>query len=140
MKKLVAFTALATTAMIMFDVDVASAQDAAHAVADGVNDAAAVAALAAENAALAAENAALAAENLAKASGAGFKGIGGGLAAGLGALGAGVGIGQIGASAVASIARQPEMSGTIFTNMVIMAALVEGVALFSVVIGLLAII
>ena len=71
---------------------------------------------------------------------AGFKGIGGGLAAGLGALGAGVGIGQIGGSAVASIARQPEMSGTIFTNMVIMAALVEGVALFSVVIGLLAII
>jgi F-type H+-transporting ATPase subunit c len=140
MKKLVAFTALATTAMIMFDVDVASAQDAAHAVADVVDDAAAVAALAAENAALAAENAALAAENLAKASGAGFKGIGGGLAAGLGALGAGVGIGQIGASAVASIARQPEMSGTIFTNMVIMAALVEGVALFSVVIGLLAII
>ena len=133
MKKLVAFTALATTAMIMFDVDVASAQDAAHAVADGVDDAAAAAALAAENAALAAEN-------LAKASGAGFKGIGGGLAAGLGALGAGVGIGQIGASAVASIARQPEMSGTIFTNMVIMAALVEGVALFSVVIGLLAII
>jgi F-type H+-transporting ATPase subunit c len=133
MKKLVAFTALATTAMIMFDVDVASAQDAAHAVADGVDNAAAAAALAAENAALAAEN-------LAKASGAGFKGIGGGLAAGLGALGAGVGIGQIGASAVASIARQPEMSGTIFTNMVIMAALVEGVALFSVVIGLLAII
>lgn len=133
MKKLVAFTALATTAMIMFDVDVASAQDAANAVADGVDDAAAAAALAAENAALAAEN-------LAKASGAGFKGIGGGLAAGLGALGAGVGIGQIGASAVASIARQPEMSGTIFTNMVIMAALVEGVALFSVVIGLLAII
>ena len=124
MKKLVAFTALATTAMMMFDVDIASAQDAAHAAAD----------------ALAAEKAALAAENLAKASGAGFKGIGGGLAAGLGALGAGVGIGQIGGSAVASIARQPEMSGTIFTNMVIMAALVEGVALFSVVIGLLAII
>ena len=126
MKKLVAFTALATTAMIMFDVDIASAQDAAHAAADGVDDAAAAAALAAEN--------------LAKAGGAGFKGIGGGLAAGLGALGAGVGIGQIGGSAVASIARQPEMSGTIFTNMVIMAALVEGVALFSVVIGLLAII
>ena len=132
MKKLVAFTALATTAMIMFDVDIASAQDAAHAVADGVDDAAAAAALVAENAALAAEN-------LAKASGAGFKGIGGGLAAGLGALGAGVGIGQIGGSAVASIARQPEMSGTIFTNMIITAALVEGVALFAVVIGLMGI-
>jgi len=122
MKKLVAFTALATTALMMFDVDVASATHAAG----GLDDAASVAAKAAED--------------LAKASGAGFKGIGGGLAAGLGALGAGVGIGQIGGSAVASIARQPEMSGTIFTNMVIMAALVEGVALFSVVIGLLAII
>ena len=122
MKKLVAFTALAATALMMFDVDVASA----HTAAGGLEDAALAAAKAAED--------------LAKASGAGFKGIGGGLAAGLGALGAGVGIGQIGGSAVASIARQPEMSGTIFTNMVIMAALVEGVALFAVVIGLLAII
>lgn len=122
MKKLVAFTALAATALMMFDVDVASA----HTAAGGLEDAASAAAKAAED--------------LAKASGAGFKGIGGGLAAGLGALGAGVGIGQIGGSAVASIARQPEMSGTIFTNMVIMAALVEGVALFAVVIGLLAII
>jgi F-type H+-transporting ATPase subunit c len=122
MKKLVAFTALAATALMMFDVDVASA----HTAAAGLEDAASAAAKAAED--------------LAKASGAGFKGIGGGLAAGLGALGAGVGIGQIGGSAVASIARQPEMSGTIFTNMVIMAALVEGVALFAVVIGLLAII
>ena len=130
MKKLVAFTALATTAMMMFDVDIATA----HTAVGGVEDAAAAAAEAA--AAAAAE----AAESLAKAGGAGFKGIGGGLAAGLGALGAGVGIGQIGGSVVASIARQPEMSGTIFTNMVIMAALVEGVALFSVVIGLLAII
>ena len=130
MKKLVAFTAMATTALMMFDVDIATA----HTAVGGVEDAAAAAAEAA--AAAAAE----AAESLAKAGGAGFKGIGGGLAAGLGALGAGVGIGQIGGSAVASIARQPEMSGTIFTNMIITAALVEGVALFSVVIGLLAII
>jgi F-type H+-transporting ATPase subunit c len=133
MKKLVAFTALAATALMMFDVDVASA----HTAAGGLEDTASAAAKAAEDLASAA---AKAAEDLAKASGAGFKGIGGGLAAGLGALGAGVGIGQIGGSAVASIARQPEMSGTIFTNMVIMAALVEGVALFAVVIGLLAII
>ena len=125
MKKLVAFTALATLALMMIDIDFAAAQDAAHAAADGVDEAAAAAAKAAED--------------LAKAGGAGFKGIGGGLAAGLGALGAGVGIGQIGGSAVASIARQPEMSGTIFTNMIITAALVEGVALFAVVIGLMGI-
>jgi len=124
MKKLVAFTAMATTALMMFDVDIASA----HTAVGGVEDAAATAAAAAE-----------VAESLAKAGGAGFKGIGGGLAAGLGALGAGVGIGQIGGSAVASIARQPEMSGTIFTNMIITAALVEGVALFAVVIGLMGI-
>ena len=124
MKKLVAFTAMATTALMMFDVDIATA----HTAVGGVEDAAAAAAAAAE-----------AAESLAKAGGAGFKGIGGGLAAGLGALGAGVGIGQIGGSAVASIARQPEMSGTIFTNMIITAALVEGVALFAVVIGLMGI-
>ena len=129
MKKLVAFTAMATTALMMFDVDIATA----HTAVGGAEDAAAAAAEAA--AAAAAE----AAESLARASGAGFKGIGGGLAAGLGALGAGVGIGQIGGSAVASIARQPEMSGTIFTNMIITAALVEGVALFAVVIGLMGI-
>jgi F-type H+-transporting ATPase subunit c len=72
-------------------------------------------------------------------TGGGLKGIGGGLAAGLGAVGAGIGIGQIGGGAVQAIARQPEMAGTIGTNMIITAALVEGVALFAVVVGLLAI-
>ena len=72
--------------------------------------------------------------------GAGLKGVGGGLAAGLAVLGAGVGIGRIGGSAVESIARQPEMAGPIGTNMIIMAALVEGAALFAVVIGLLGIV
>ena len=74
-----------------------------------------------------------------KAPGSGLKGIGGGLAAGLGAVGAGIGIGQIGNGAVQAIARQPEMAGTIGTNMIITAALVEGVALFAVVVGILAI-
>ncbi len=69
----------------------------------------------------------------------GLKGIGGGLAAGLGAVGAGIGIGQIGGGAVQAIARQPEMAGTIGTNMIITAALVEGVALFAVVVGILGI-
>ena len=63
-------------------------------------------------------------------------GLGGGLAAGLAVVGAGIGIGRIGGSAVESVARQPEMSNTIFINMVLTAALVEGVALFAVVVGL----
>jgi F-type H+-transporting ATPase subunit c len=75
----------------------------------------------------------------AAAMGKGLKGIGGGIAAGLGAVGAGIGIGQIGGGAVQAIARQPEMAGTIGTNMIITAALVEGVALFAVVVGLLGI-
>lgn len=65
-------------------------------------------------------------------------GIGAGLAAGFAVIGAGLGIGRIGGSAVESIARQPEMAGKIFVNMILAAALVEGAALFAVVVGLLA--
>ena len=122
MKKLVAFTALAALGLLTFDVDLAAAQGAETA---------------AEEAAKLAHDRAV---EIAKASASGIKGVGGGLAAGIGALGAGVGIGRIGGGAVEAIARQPEMAGTIGTNMIITAALVEGVALFAVVIGLLAII
>ncbi len=59
------------------------------------------------------------------------------IGAGLAALGAGVGIGRIGGSAMDAIARQPEATSKIQTNMIISAALVEGVALFGVVVGLL---
>lgn len=65
------------------------------------------------------------------------KAIGAGLACGLAAVGAGIGIGRIGGSAVESIARQPEMATRIFINMILTAALVEGVALFAVVAGFL---
>ncbi len=65
-------------------------------------------------------------------------GLGAGLAAGLGVVGAGIGIGRIGGSSVEAIARQPEMAGRIFINMILTAALVEGVALFSVIVGVLA--
>ncbi len=65
-------------------------------------------------------------------------GLGAGLAAGLGVIGAGLGIGRIGGSAVEAIARQPEMAGRIFINMILTAALVEGVALFSVIVGVMA--
>lgn len=64
-------------------------------------------------------------------------GIGGGLAAGLAVIGGALGIGRIGGSAVESIARQPEASGPIGTNMIIAAALIEGATLFAVVVGFL---
>ena len=59
------------------------------------------------------------------------------IGAGLSVLGAGIGIGRIGGSAVEGIARNPEASGKITTTMIIAAALIEGVALFGVVIGLI---
>lgn len=60
--------------------------------------------------------------------------IGTGIGVGLVLVGAGIGIGRIGGSAMDAIARQPEASGTISTNMIIAAALVEGAALFGLVI------
>lgn len=64
--------------------------------------------------------------------------IGAGIGAGLVALGVGLGIGKIGSGAVESIARQPESSGDIRTTAIILAALIEGVALFGAVICFLA--
>ena len=64
---------------------------------------------------------------------------GGAIGAGLAAIGAGVGIGQIGKGAVEAIARQPEASNDIRANMILTAAFVEGVALFAVIAGLLAV-
>jgi F-type H+-transporting ATPase subunit c len=61
----------------------------------------------------------------------------GAVGSGVAAIGAGIGIGLIGKGAVESIARQPEASGQIVPNMIITAALVEGAALFAVVVGLL---
>lgn len=63
--------------------------------------------------------------------------IGAGLAAGLSVIGAGIGIGNIGGRAVEGMARQPEAAGRIQTAALILAALVEGVALFGAVIGFL---
>ena len=64
---------------------------------------------------------------------------GGAIGAGIAALGAGVGIGQIGKGAVESVARQPEAMGDIRANMILTAAFIEGVALFAVIAGILAI-
>ena len=56
-----------------------------------------------------------------------FNGIGIGLVI----LGVGLGIGRLTASAVESMARQPELAGNIQTTMIISAALIEGVAFFA---------
>jgi F-type H+-transporting ATPase subunit c len=63
---------------------------------------------------------------------------GGAVGAGLAAVGAGIGIGQIGKGAVEAIARQPEASNDIRANMILTAALVEGAALFAIIVGFLA--
>jgi len=68
------------------------------------------------------------------AAGAGLSKIGAAIGAGLAAIGAGVGIGRIGASGVEAMARQPEMLSDLRMNVIIFAALVEGVALFAIVI------
>lgn len=60
--------------------------------------------------------------------------MGGGIGAGLSAIGAGVGIGQIGKGATEGIARQPEASGDIRGTAIVLAAFIEGVALFGAVI------
>ena len=64
-------------------------------------------------------------------------GIGAGLAVIGAAMGAGLGIGQIGGGATQGIARQPEAADTIRGSGIIFAALIEGVALFGLVVGLL---
>ena len=59
--------------------------------------------------------------------------IGIGIGLGLVVLGAGIGIGNIGRDAVAGIARQPEAAGKIQVNMIIAAALIEGLSFFTVI-------
>ncbi len=67
----------------------------------------------------------------------GLTNLGAGLGAGLAAIGAGIGIGKIGAQAMDAMARQPEVMNKLFTNMIVAAALIEGVALFAAVIAFL---
>jgi F-type H+-transporting ATPase subunit c len=63
--------------------------------------------------------------------------LGAGLGVGLTVIGTGLGIGKIGESVTAGIARQPEAAASIQTAGIILAALIEGVALFGLVIALL---
>ena len=60
------------------------------------------------------------------------------IGAGIAAIAAGIGIGRIGGSAMESIARQPESTGDIRSNMIVIAALIEGVALIALIVCLLA--
>lgn len=61
----------------------------------------------------------------------------GAIGAGIVILGAGWGIGRIGANAVESMARQPEVAGQIQTAMIIAAALIEGATFFALIVCLL---
>jgi F-type H+-transporting ATPase subunit c len=63
--------------------------------------------------------------------------LGAGVGAGLAVIGAGLGVGRIGGQAVEGMARQPEAAGTIQTAGLIFAALIEGVALFAIVVSFL---
>ena len=73
------------------------------------------------------------------AYGAGYTGawamLGAGIGAGLAVIGAGLGIGRLAGQAMDGMARQPEMAGRIQTGAIIFAALIEGAALFAIVIS-----
>ena len=60
--------------------------------------------------------------------------LGAALGAGIAVIGAGIGIGRIGGTAMEAIARQPEAAGDIRSNMIVSAALIEGVAFFAIVV------
>jgi F-type H+-transporting ATPase subunit c len=68
---------------------------------------------------------------------AGLSQMGAAVGAGLAVVGAGIGIGRIGGQAVEGMARQPEVAGRLQTAALIFAALVEGAALFAIVIAFL---
>lgn len=93
----------------------------AHAQADGVNNAAA----------------AEGGSYFLTAAGAGK--LGGAIGAGLVVMGGGAGVARVGASAVESMARQPEVAGSINTAMIITAAMIEGATLFGVVVAMMAV-
>lgn len=59
------------------------------------------------------------------------------IGAGMAAIGAGIGIGKIGGSAMEAMARQPEVAGKIQGAMLIVAAFVEAVSLFAVVVAMI---
>ena len=71
------------------------------------------------------------------AAGAALGKLGAEIGAGIAVIGAAIGIGKIGASAMESIARQPEAASNIRSSMILVSALIEGVALFAVIVCML---
>ncbi|HTU92049.1 MAG TPA: ATP synthase F0 subunit C [Gemmataceae bacterium] len=61
-------------------------------------------------------------------------GVGAGLGAAITIIGAGWGFGRIGAAALESMARQPEIAGRIQTAMIVIAALLEGATFFALIV------
>ena len=61
------------------------------------------------------------------------------IGAAIAAIAAAFGIGKIGKSTMEAIARQPESAGNLRTAMIIAAGMVEGAALFAIIVALLAI-
>ena len=68
-----------------------------------------------------------------------FANLGAAIGGGLAVIGAGLGIGKIGGQAMDAMARQPEKINDLRSNMIVAAALIEGVAFFAIIIALLAI-
>ncbi len=67
-----------------------------------------------------------------------FANLGAAIGGGLAVIGAGLGIGKIGGQAMDAMARQPEKINDLRSNMIVAAALIEGVAFFAIIIALLA--
>ena len=63
--------------------------------------------------------------------------LGAAIGAGIAAIAAGIGIGKIGGAAMEAIARQPQSTGDIRSNMIVIAALIEGVAFFALIVCIL---
>ena len=72
------------------------------------------------------------------AAGAALAKAGATIGAGIAVIGAGIGIGKIGGSAMEAMGRQPEAAGDIRNNMIVAAALVEGVAFLAIIVCILA--
>ncbi len=60
-----------------------------------------------------------------------------GLTAGLGLLGPALGIGLIGYSALQSLGRNPEASGPLLTNMILVTAFCEAIGIYALIVAIL---
>jgi F-type H+-transporting ATPase subunit c len=70
----------------------------------------------------------------------GVANVGAAIGAGMAVIGAGLGIGKIGSSAMEAIARQPDKTDDIRSNMILAAALIEGATFFAIIVCILALI